>query len=124
MDPSTHGRNGQDRKGRFTRGNRLGRGNPLAGRAAKIRAMLLKASTPEDVKVIAQRLIEGAKAGDLAFIREWLDRTIGKAHQELTHHVDNSLSLTTDAERDAENLRLLADLQAALSPSSSRSSAN
>lgn len=107
---------GKDARGKFAKGNKLGRGNPLAGRAAKIRAALLKASTAEDVKLIAQRLIDGAKAGDLAFIREWLDRTIGKAHQELTHHVDNQLALTNEAEREAENARLLADMRAALAP--------
>ena len=112
--PSTHGPDGQDTKGRFAKGNRMGRGNPLAGRAAKIRAALLKASTQEDVTIIARQLIEGAKSGDLAFIREWLDRTIGKAHQELTHHVDNQMALTTDAEREAENARLLTDMRTAL----------
>jgi hypothetical protein len=64
-------RYGHDTRGKFAKGNKLGRGNPLAGRAAKIRAALLKASTPDDVKTIAQRLIDGAKSGDLAFIREW-----------------------------------------------------
>ncbi len=112
--PSTLGPNGQDQRGRFAKGNHLGRGNPLAGRAAKIRAALLKASTPEDVRIIAQRLIDGAKSGDLAFIREWLDRTIGKPHQEATHHIDNQMALTSDAEREAENARLLEDLQAAM----------
>lgn len=107
---------GKDAKGKFAKGNRLGRGNPLAGRAAKIRAAVLKASTPEDVKAIAQRLIDGAKSGDLAFIREWLDRTIGKPHQETTQHIDDQRAMATDAEREAENARLLADMQAALAP--------
>lgn len=76
--PSTHGSNGQDGKGRFTSGNKLGKGNPLAGRAAKIRAVLLEALKPEDAQAIAETLIVNAKAGDLASIREILDRTIGK----------------------------------------------
>ena len=80
-NPSTHGTNGQDGRGRFAPGNKLGRGNPLAGRAAKIRAQLLKGATPADVKAIVKKLIDGAKAGDLAFIREWLDRVIGKPAQ-------------------------------------------
>jgi len=37
--PSTH--EGQDAHGRFTPGNLMGRGNPLAGRAAKIRSVLV-----------------------------------------------------------------------------------
>ena len=76
--PSTLGSNGQDGRGRFARGNKLGKGNPLAGRAAKIRAVLLEALKPEDARAIAERLIVNAKAGDLASIREILDRTIGK----------------------------------------------
>ena len=77
-DPSTHGSSGQDGKGRFAPGNKLGKGNPLAGRAAKIRAVLLKALKPADANEIAVKLIANAKAGDLASIREILDRTIGK----------------------------------------------
>lgn len=87
--PSTHGTNGKDHSGRFAAGNKLGRGNPLAGRAAKIRAVLLKRLTPKDAGVIADALIAQAKAGDLASIRELLDRTIGKpAQTELLERVE------------------------------------
>jgi hypothetical protein len=77
-EPSTHGPSGQDAKGRFTVGNRHGKGNPLAGRAAKIRAVLLKRLTIKDAQAIADQLITLAKSGDLAAIKELLDRTIGK----------------------------------------------
>ena len=76
--PSTHGPNGRGANGRFTAGNTLGQGNPLAGRAAKIRATLLEKVTPEQAGEIADKLIEKAKDGDLAAMRELLDRTIGK----------------------------------------------
>lgn len=77
--PSTLGPNGRDPgTGRFAPGNRLGRGNPLAGRAAKIRAELLRVLSPTEARRIAKRLLEQAKTGDLAAIRELLDRTIGK----------------------------------------------
>lgn len=82
--PSTHGTNGKDSAGRFAKGNRLGKGNPLAGRAAKIRAELLRMSTKASVREICQKLIEGAKAGDLAFIREWFDRCSGKPTDIIT----------------------------------------
>jgi hypothetical protein len=83
-EPSTHGPdggvdNGRDSNGRFTSGNAYGKGNPLAGRAARIRAVLLEKLTPETAAEIADKLIAGAKAGDLAMIRELLDRTIGRA---------------------------------------------
>lgn len=80
--PSTHGSGGQDHRGRFSPGNKLGRGNPLAGRAAKIRSVLLSALTEDDAGEIARRLIQQAKGGDLASIRELFDRTIGKAGQQ------------------------------------------
>jgi hypothetical protein len=84
--PSTHGGNGKDAKGRFVPGNKLGRGNPLAGRAAAIRAVLLLKLTPKDAGTIAEKLISMAISGDLAAIREILDRTIGKpvARQEVS----------------------------------------
>src|SRR4051812_23115097 len=66
------------RKGQFEPGNKLGRGNPLAGRVAKIRGILLQRLTPEDAREIADALIRQAKGGDLAAIRELLDRTVGK----------------------------------------------
>jgi hypothetical protein len=97
--PLTHGDNGKDDRGRFAPGNRLGRGNPLAGRAAKIRAELLRASKPADVKEICRKLIEGAKRGDLAFIREWFDRTAGKATDFVTEERIAALERAFEIER-------------------------
>ena len=76
--PSTHGSNGRDSSGRFTSGNRFGQGNPLAGQAARIRAVLLEKLTPEKAAKIVDQLIAKGTKGDLAAIRELLDRTIGK----------------------------------------------
>ena len=80
--PSTHGDNGRGHAGRFASGNRFGRGNPLAGRAAKIRAALLMAVTPEDVHAAALAVLAQAKAGDLRAFAELLDRTIGRPTQQ------------------------------------------
>ena len=81
--PSTHGSNGasHDSRGRFKPGNKLGKGNPLAGRAAKIRAILLQSLTDTDAEAIALKLIELAKSGDLAATKELFDRCIGKPAQ-------------------------------------------
>jgi hypothetical protein len=73
------------RSNRFLPGNRFGRGNPLAGHAAKIRAELLKAMKPADVREIIRKLILMAKTGDLAAIKELFDRTIGKAQPAEPH---------------------------------------
>ena len=77
--PSTHGPDGRTARGTFAPGNKLGKGNPLAGRAAKLRARLLRKVTADDFDAIADKLIAMAKGGDLAAIRELYDRTIGKA---------------------------------------------
>ena len=90
--PSTLGPDGQrgrDSRGRFQPGNKLGRGNPLAGRAAKIRAILLEAMSEERATALAEKLIDMALSGDLASIRELLDRTVGKASpSELLERVE------------------------------------
>ena len=75
--PSTHGRDGRDRQGRFARGNREGRGNPLAGRAAKLRAIALEAVTFEDMRTVIKKLVALAKEGDVAAARELLNRVLG-----------------------------------------------
>ncbi len=77
--PSTHGGGGHTFRGTFAKGNRLGVGNPLAGRAAKLRGELLRAASREERKAICRQLIDQAINGDLAAIREYFDRTIGKA---------------------------------------------
>lgn len=76
--PSTNGANGRDARGRFAVGNAGGPGNPHAARVGQLRAALLDAVTPADVRAIVSALVEQAKAGDVRAIREVLDRTLGK----------------------------------------------
>ncbi|HEY1687184.1 MAG TPA: hypothetical protein VGG19_20660 [Tepidisphaeraceae bacterium] len=75
--PETPAGNGRTAAGRFTSGNKAGKGNPMNRKAQEIRNALLGAATAQDVKDICSRLIDGAKGGDLQFIREWLNRTVG-----------------------------------------------
>ena len=89
ISPSTHGPDGRAPHGRFVAGNRFGRGNPLAGRAAKIRATLLKKLTPKVAGEICDTLIAQARSGELASVRELFDRTIGRPAQlELLERVE------------------------------------
>lgn len=81
MAPSTNGRNG---RGQFAKGNPGGPGNPYARRAARLRSALLQTVTPEDIRAAVKALIAKAKAGDLAAIRELMDRAIGKPPQAVT----------------------------------------
>ena len=77
--PSPNGDNGsRDSQGRFVAGNAGGPGNPYARRVARLRSLLLEAVGEEDLLELIQALIGQAKAGDLAAIREVLDRCLGK----------------------------------------------
>lgn len=70
---------GRDRAGRFAPGNRASKGNPHAVQVAKLRATLLGAVTPADLKAVIGKMIEAAKAGEPWAIKETLDRCIGRA---------------------------------------------
>jgi hypothetical protein len=77
-EPSTNGDNGKDSTGKFTAGNKYGRGNPHAKRVSQLRTALLKAVKPTEIKTVIQQLVDQAKTGDLDAIKELLDRCIGK----------------------------------------------
>lgn len=66
------------RTGRFLRGNKRGRGNPLARRTQKLRAAALRAVTPQDVAATLRALVEQARQGDVAAARLLLERTLGR----------------------------------------------
>src|SRR5262245_9634642 len=69
---------GRDAKGKFTKGNHGGPGNPYARRVAKLRQLLLSAVTDEVLGSIVEKLIDMAKGGDLAAIKLVLAYSIGK----------------------------------------------
>jgi len=75
--PSPTGPSGRGRDGRFLPGNRAGKGNPLAAHVQRLRAALLNAVAPTDLKVVARKLLSLAKAGDVTAARELLQRTLG-----------------------------------------------
>jgi len=69
---------GRSSRGRFTKGNSGGPGNPYAKKVAGLRSALLSAVTQEDMKAIARVLVEQAKSGDIAAVRELLMRVLGR----------------------------------------------
>jgi hypothetical protein len=77
--PSPAADNGRDGAGRFTFGNRLGRGNPHHRRIQRIRAALMRAADPKEIEKAARKLVADAVAGDRLALAELLDRTIGRA---------------------------------------------
>ena len=93
--PSTNGSNGRDARGRFVGGNAGGPGNPHAKKVAKLRSAMLSAVTQKDFREVVKALIQRAKAGDVAAIRELLDRCIGKPTLPLDIEVDGRLASQT-----------------------------
>jgi hypothetical protein len=65
----------------FRPGNPGGPGNPFARQVNTLRSKLYEAVTPEDFAQVVTALVDGAKAGKLPFVRELLDRLIGKPPQ-------------------------------------------
>jgi hypothetical protein len=69
---------GRDAKGRFTKGNPGGPGNPFARHVAKLRSALVQCVSEEDIGRIAQGLLVNAKLGHLPSIRILLLYVLGK----------------------------------------------
>jgi hypothetical protein len=69
---------GRDDKGRFTKGNPGGPGNPFARHVAKLRAALVHRVTEADIQRIADDLLVKAKLGHLPSIRILLHYVLGK----------------------------------------------
>lgn len=77
--PSPADLDGRDRRGRFGKGNKAGRGNPLAGRVQRLRAALIAAVKPQDLREVIAGLVTAAKAGDVQAAKLLLDRCCGPA---------------------------------------------
>jgi len=75
--PTPNGGNGRDGKGRFTKGNHGGPGNPHAQHVARLREALLKAVKPDDIKAVIEAMLRNAKDGNVACARELLNRLLG-----------------------------------------------
>lgn len=75
--PSTNRGNGRGLGGRFSPGNPGGPGNPHARRVARLRAALFQSVKPEDIRQVIAALLAQAKAGDVASVRELLQRLLG-----------------------------------------------
>ncbi len=76
--PSANGADGRDRRGRFAKGNKGGPGNPFARRVARLRTLLLEVVTEDDLRGVLAKLVERARAGDLAAVRLLLHYLIGR----------------------------------------------
>jgi hypothetical protein len=77
-DPSQASKEGHDSRGRFTRNNKGGPGNPYARQTAALRQAMLDAMTGEDIHAMVRQLIQKACDGDVSAIRLALAYGIGK----------------------------------------------
>ncbi len=77
--PSPSDLDGRDRRGRFGKGNKAGRGNPLAAKVQRLRIALVHAVKPDDLRDVARALLTAAKAGDTQAAKLLFDRTLGPA---------------------------------------------
>ena len=73
----------RDALGRFLPGCSGGPGNPFARNVGAWRAALANAVTPEDIRDVALKLLQSAKAGEAWAVHELLDRCLGKPDQKL-----------------------------------------
>ena len=78
-DPSPSASNGRGPNGKFLPGNRAGKGNPHAQKVQQLRGALLAAVKVSDIRDVIRRLVEAAKAGDVAASKLILDRCLGPA---------------------------------------------
>jgi hypothetical protein len=72
------GSNGHDANGRFTKGNRCAAGNPFARRMARLRCLLLDAVSDDDLRAVVRKLVEQARAGDVAAAKLLFAYLIGR----------------------------------------------
>jgi hypothetical protein len=71
-------RKDRDHKGRFTKGNPGGPGNPFARRLAALRTALCKAVTETDIEALAKKLLIQAHHGDVAAVKLLFAYAIGR----------------------------------------------
>jgi hypothetical protein len=80
---------GHDARGRFTKGNPGGPGNPFNRTVADLRAALLACVTPQDVQEVMAALKEQAQKGNVAAIRLYLAYSVGKPAETVNpDHMD------------------------------------
>lgn len=103
----------------FAPGNEYGKlgGYPYRQKVAQFKSALMEAITEEDIKAIALKMIERAKAGDMEAAKEVLNRTIGKVSDKVEiEGSDGSGWSFTLRIRDAEPPSEIIDLEPTTEP--------
>ena len=92
--PTTNGVNGngggRGANGRFLVGNPGGPGSPYVKKVAALRSALFAAVSARDLRAIIKKMVEEAKAGDVAAARLLLDRLLGPClEMDLIERLEN-----------------------------------
>jgi hypothetical protein len=75
--PSPTASCGRSSNGQFGPGNKAAKGNPHARHVARLRSALFKTVKPKDLRDVVAVLLAQAQAGDVASIKELLQRLLG-----------------------------------------------
>ena len=76
--PSPTAGNGRDKSGRFVKGNRAGKGNPLGVQVQRLRSAMVNAVSVEDIEAIGRAMVKRARGGDLQACKLVLLYTLGR----------------------------------------------
>jgi len=87
---------GQDKKGRFTKGNKLGQGNPAIRKTAHYRTLFREAITDDMFKDVLLTLYKKAKGGDTQAIKIIVEHGMGKPQQYVEVSGDDNDPVVTD----------------------------
>lgn len=68
---------GRNARGRFVKGNKLGKGNPLGQRVQALRVSLVDSVSTDDFAAVTKRLVKEALAGDVQAAKLLFDRVLG-----------------------------------------------
>jgi hypothetical protein len=69
--------------GTFKPGHKFAAGNPHQVAVGRLRARMYAAVSEDDLAEVIAQLVAGAKAGRLPYIKELLDRLLGRPYQAL-----------------------------------------
>lgn len=79
--PTPEETGGRDDKGRFTAGNRIGKGRPIGAKVERLRRALIASVGTDDIREIVSELLTRAKNGDLMAVKIVFERTLGQPVQ-------------------------------------------
>ena len=111
QNPSPAEVTGRKSDGKFAKGNKIGKGNPSARRAQRLRIALLSAVRPGDIRDVVASLITKAKSGDVPSAKLLLDRCLGKTTLPESQETPKPESEDSEDDTDPERSPLLDDQQ-------------